>query len=367
MRKKLFVLLFTLLPFTITACGSTKDASVESSASLSYSNEEYGTATIGAYKNLSVEKIIYEVTEDAISESIDTMLYDCIEYNEVNRPSQSGDILLMTLKASNNGEIVMEYTEEDEFYLYLGDGELGSAVDQELTDVSAGDKLTFSVTYEEDHEITEFAGSKIDFQVNVLKIEEEVVPELTENFIKETLGYESQAALEESIRKELESENELTATHELRESLIQQVVENSEIESYSQALYDGYAAGVKENYQYYAEMFGCETVEEVYEMFNMTEEDVASEILSYVHRAIVVQGIVENEKLALTDEEYENGLKRYTEEFGYESTDELISDYGEESLYTWIEEEKVLDFLEEHAIITEVKASAVEEMETEEE
>lgn len=375
MRKKLLVLLFTLIPFTMTACGGSKDVAVESAVSggnaesveaedaESYSAEAYGTAILGDYKNLSVEKEVYEVTEEDISEYIDSMLYDYIEYNEVSRPSQSGDLLLITLTASNDGETVMEYTEEDEYYFYLGYGELGSAVDQELTGVSVGDELSFSVTYDEDHEITEFAGAKIEFQVNILSIEEEIIPELTESFIVDTLGYESQTDLEENIRQEMESENESNSSYELRESLIQQVVENSEIQSYSQELYDSYAAGVEESYQSYAEMFGFESVEEVYELFGMTEEDVEKEILSYVQRAVVVQTIVEKENLGLSEEEYETRLNRYVEELGYENVDELIADYGEETMYAWIEEDKVLDFLEEHATITEVKVTAEEEEE----
>lgn len=378
MRKKLFVLLLAVFAFTMTACGNPKDSAVESvesaeivetADSVESLNDEsdiaeiYGVATLGDYKNLTAEKMVYEISEESISEEIESMVYDYAEYNEVSRPSQSGDLLLITMTASNNGETVIEYTEEDEYYIYLGYGEMGNAVDQELTGVSAGNELSFSVTYDEDYEIEEFAGAKIDFQVNVLRIEEEIIPELTDSFIVDTFGYESRADLEESIRQEMESENESNSSYELRESLIQQVVDNSEVQSYSQDLYDGYAAGVKDNYESYAGMFGFETVEEVYEMFEMTEEDVEEEILSYVQRAVIIQTLAEKENLFLTEEEYEAGLNRYTEEQGYEDVEGLIADYGEETMYAWILEDKVLDFLEENATITEVKVSAEEQEE----
>ena len=197
-----------------------------------------------------------------------------------------------------------------------------------------------------------------------MSITEEVLPELTEDFVKNTLGYDSIDALREDARARLESDNESSAEYDFRENLMQQVIDGSDFESYSQDLYDSYAASMEESYESYMEMFGCETVEEVYHLFGMTESDIEKEVMNLVYRAIVVQAISQKEDLALTDTEYQEGLERYAEENDYDSTDALVEDYGEDSLRSWILEDKVLDFLEKYANVTVIETEAV--MDTEE-
>lgn len=354
MKKTRLWLLAVLIPFALTACGT----SGSSAGGSTFSDEAYGTVTLCDYSNLPAEKYVYEITDTEIDEAITSMLYDYVEYNEVTRPSASGDSVSVTMTAARDGETILDYTDENGYDVYLGSEEFGSKFDEELTGVSAGDHLTFSVAYEEDDANTDFAGSTIDYDVTVLSVTEEVLPELTDAFVTDTLGYESTDAMKEEIRQNMESEHESNSVYELRENLIQQVIEGSDFGDYSQELYDSYAASMTESYESYMEMFGLESVDQVYEMFGMTEEDVEKEILNYVYRTITVQAISEKEKLKVTDEEYQEGLDHYTQESGYDSSDALIADYGEESLRSWILEDKVLDFLEEHASITETAAPA---------
>lgn len=362
MKRKLLLLLFTLTIFTMTACSSSDHTDADSddtsiSDESSVSDESYGTVTLCDYKNLAAQKNIYEVTEDDINERIEYLTYDYIEYNEVNRPSENGDCLTVNMTASINGEVILDYTDEEGYDIYLGYEEFGTDFDEKLTGVSTGDELSFTLTHDEDFSYSELAGSTVDYAVTVLSITVEIVPEITDEFITDTLGYESREAFEASLKQEAESEYESNSSYELRENLLQQVIDNSAFENYSQELYDSYAASIQESYESYASMFGYESVEEIYELFGMTEEDVEADVLNYVYRTIAVHAISDAENITLSDEEYQTGLENYVTDYGYEDTDSLLADYGEASIREWLLEEKVLDFLEENATITEVAAS----------
>lgn len=356
--KKRFcaLLLISTAALSLTACGS--------SSSASYSDDAYGSVTLCDYKNLTAEKTVLTVTEDDIDSDIDVMLYDYADFKEVDRPSANGDCITAEITGTKDGDVLFSYTGDSSYDLYLGSEDFGADFDQALTGVSAGDELAFSITYPEDYDYEDFAGATIDYTVNVMSITEEVLPELTEDFVKNTLGYDSIDALREDARARLESDNESSAEYDFRENLMQQVIDGSDFESYSQDLYDSYAAGMEESYESYMEMFGCETVEEVYNLFGMTESDIEKEVMNLVYRAIVVQAISQKEDLALTDTEYQEGLERYAEENDYDSTDALVEDYGEDSLRSWILEDKVLDFLEKYANVTVIETEAV--MDTEE-
>lgn len=349
MRKKLLWVLFALTPFTLAACGSSDGDGA------AYSDEAYGAVTLCGYKNLSAEKSIYTVTDQDVQSEIETMLYDYAKYNESDGPSENGDSITADLTVEKDGETLFSYTGDDSYEIYLGSEEFGSEFDEKLTGVSVGDELSFPVTYDADFYLADLAGGDVTYTVTVLGITKETIPELTDDFITDTLGYESKDALEKEIRADLESANEASSTYELRENLLQQVIDGSTFDSYSQNLYDSYAAGVEANYESYAEMFGCESVEEVYDLFEITEEDLEKEIITQVYRTIIVHAISDAEKLELSDKDYQEGLERYTEEIGYESTDQLLADYDEDSLREWILEDMVLDFLEKNAAITETE------------
>lgn len=350
MKQKLLCILLTALSLTLTACGSSSNANTV------FSDEAYGTVTLCDYKNLSADKNIYTVTDDEIQSEIEIMLYDYAEYKEIDGPSEIGDSITADITATKDGELLFDYTGENYYELYVGSGEFGNEFDEKLTGVSVGDELSFTLSYDESDALTDFAGSTIDYKISVLGITREILPELTDDFITDTLGYKSKSSLEKKIRADLESENEANSSYELRENLLQKVIEASEFDSYSQDLYESYAAGIEANYESYMEMFGCESIQEVYDLFEITDADLEKEIINQVYRTIIVHAISETENLALSDKEYQEGLKRYATEAGCETTDELIADYGEDSLREWILEDKVLDFLEEHAKITEKEA-----------
>lgn len=349
MKRKQPYILLTAIPLLLTACGTAD------SGKTTFSDEAYGTVSLCDYRNQSAEKKSYAVTDEDIQSEIESLLYDYAQYKETEGPSKEGDTLSVVLTASKDGEPLLSYTGEDSYDIYLGSEEFGSEFDEKLTGVFVNDTLSFPITYQEDYESEDFAGSTIDYEVTVRGITEEILPDLTEDFIVTTLGYESERAMEEEIKETLEKENDANSSYELREQLIQQVIDGSDFKSYSQDLYDSYAAAVEENYGNYAEMFGFETVGEVYDLFGVTQEDVEKEILNYVYRSIAVHAICETEQLALTDEEYEKGLERYREENGYGTTEEMMKDFDEDTLFEWIQEDKVLDFLEAHAQITEIE------------
>lgn len=364
MKKTKLLLFAAVLPLAMAGCGnsdspadadidsSVEDTLLELSADSSLGEDDYGDVTLCDYKNLSAERTVYEITEDSIDEEIEYMLSDYAEYLDVDRPSQADDYVSVLMTGKDGDTVIFDYTDEP-YDIYLGYEEFGSEFDDYLTGVSAGDTLNFQIQYDAEYEDDELAGMTIDYEVTVENIYVESVPELTDEFLAE-LGYESPEDMKAQLEAELKEWNDEKSNDELRENLLSQVIDNSTFNSYSQSLYDACAQSVDESYMSYGEMFDCETVEEVYEIFEMTADDVRLEILNQVCRMIVVQKISEAEGIVVSDADYEAGIARYVYNMDYDSIDELLADYDEDTLRSWILEDKVMDFLVEHAAITDV-------------
>ncbi len=359
MKKKFVWLLLATMSLSLAGCGKkSQNDNASDSPSSAVILSDYGDVELCDYKGLSETKNIYKVTEDDVDSEIESMLYDYIEYVDVLRPSEDGDYVDVRMTAKNNGELIYDFSDSDGYSIYIGYEEFGPEFDEKLTGVSAGDHLSFTVSYASDYDIEELSGLDVDYDVDVIVVTEERIPELNEDFITNTLGYESEADLREEITAEREASNEESSETELRELLLQQVISGSTFANYPQELYDNCATEIREGYESYVEMFGAGSLDELYEMFGMTEEDIEEEILSQVYRTMAVNAIADKEGIEITDDEYKETLDSLVIEAEVESTDELLAIYSEASIKYWILEEKVLDILEENAVITEVEAES---------
>lgn len=352
MKRRTIALATTLVMATAMLAGCGKTGNDQISTEL-LSGGEYGEVVLGDYSNLKAEKTVYAVTDEAVEDYIDELLYDYAEYEAVDRPSEEEDYVSVNMTASVGEEVLYDYTEET-YDIIIGEAEFGEEIDTALTGVVAGDTVKQSVTYAADYEDEEFAGSTVDYDITVVEVTEEILPELTDEFITDTLGYESKDDMYAKVREQLEEENQEDGSYEVRENLLSQLIATSEISSYTDELYNQCKDEIEELYAYYQEMFGAESMDDIYEMFGMTQEDVEKEIVDMVHRRAVVYALAEKEGLVLSDEEFQESLGEMAADWGYDSQEDLVADYGEDYLFRDAQESKVLDFLESKAEITEV-------------
>lgn len=352
MNKRRIIALLLACTTLLTACGTKTETENEITT-------EDGKVVLCNYKNLTGEKKIYQITQTQIDAAVEELLYDYIDYKEVNRASKDGDVLDTTLKITIDTKTLMD---EKNYEILLGEDEFGEEFDENITGAKKGDKFAFSVTYADDSDVllsdnTSLAGLTANYEIYVNSVTEETTPELTDNFIKDELGFDSKDAMYSYIQTELQEQYETESMTDLRENLLQQVVDKSKITKYNSALYDEAKSTTYDGYQETADMFGFDSCEALFEEWGITDDDLEEEILDLVYRTIVVQALCKENNIKLTDEDFTAGVEAYKEDFDYESINDLINDYGEDTLRIWINEDKVIDILYENATITEVEAS----------
>ena len=363
MKKGYGLLLVAALAMSLTGCGEKKEAA---NGVITISDIESDKVTLGDYKGLSVEKTVVEVTDEDVQAEVDMLKEDYTGYEEVDRGAKGNDHINMAFTANIDGKTIYSVTADEGGYeLYLGDEEFGKEFDNKLQGVKAGDKLDFDISYDADYEDEELAGQTVDFAVEVLSVIEVSVPELDDAFIKDTLGYESEEDMYSQIREKLENENDATGVEDAKEALLQQVINNSSFSGYPETLYNKCKRDNEEVYMSYAEMFGCDTLDEVYEMFGMSAEDVEAENKNDTYRFMVVGAIADKEKIRITDSEFDSMKEEYAVKQEYETADEMLEDVDAETVKLWMLQDKIKNLLYENATVTEVKVSA-DDMEFEE-
>ena len=136
--------------------------------------------TVPGYGGLRVELTSPVATEADIDEAFEAELRRQGSLVDVDRPVQSGDQVTLNLAGSRDGELVAGLNTEDWLY-QVGNGWVAPSFDAELLGAKVGDELTFTAT-------PNGTSEPADFVVNISKIQETELPELTDEWVSENLG-----------------------------------------------------------------------------------------------------------------------------------------------------------------------------------
>lgn len=375
MKAKSF-LLITGLAITLlaTGCGNQQsqepevtEASAKASAPITgYLVEDASKyVTLGTYLGMDVEKPVYQVSDEEIGYEIEYRLSEHAVPQEVDRASDLGDTLTADITATLEGESEAALDETD-YSIILGDMEFGEEFDQQLTGVKKGEEKSFTCTLDESAWYEEWIGKTMDFTVTVKNIEETIRPEYTEEFVQDTLGYDSKEEFEQSLKESLEANYLEQSSLETRNNALAAAMEASTFNGYPDDLYQSSTQFVKEQYESQAELYGM-TMDELYEAYGITEEDLELEILDDVNLRLFISALCTKEDLTVTEEEYTQFLEEQYSLYGYESTADFEEAFGRDYIVWALYEQKAGDFLVEKANLFETPINSYEDLGFEEE
>ncbi|MDF2906862.1 MAG: trigger factor [Herbinix sp.] len=330
---------------TETTEGAT-ETPVEAPVKEAYEVSDY--ITLGEYKGLPATYTKLEVTDADIDTAIKGDLEENAADEEVtDRAVQTGDVVNIDYEGLKDG-VAFEGGTAQAFDLEIGSGSFIPGFEEGLVGAKVGDELSLDLSFPADYSAAELAGQAVVFKVKVNSIKVSVVPELTEEFVKNNTDFENIAAYKEGTRAELVKANDDTMRNEKIKNLITAIVDGSKISSYPQSVVDFYAFEMESYYQQYASMFGYELADFL-AANGLTEEKYAEEKKAYAEdrtaQELVLNAIIKAEKMELTDEEYKAGVASYIEEYGYASEEEFFQYATEGQIKESLIWEKAVDFI----------------------
>lgn len=302
--------------------------------------------TLGDLSGLQATEYTYEVTDDMIQAQIDEELEFNSEEVETDRASKDGDVIYLDLTSTVNGEETTEST-----YFYLGSQEYGAEFDEQLIGLFAGDTMEFSITFGDDIWMEEWMNQTVDFKAEITSVCELTTPEYNDAFAAEYTDFATTAEYEAYLKESLEEEYADLGYSDTIETLFDQAVEQTVISGYPEEFYDSCRNELLATYFAFT---GSDDVNDVYELFGLTEESLDTEIMNSVSRRLLISAICQEQNLEVTEEDYLECLNDYTEYYGYDSAAAFEEDYSRESLVWFLYESKAAEYLYEHAEITKV-------------
>lgn len=358
MKRTVSILLFVVMIMSammLTACNKSTELQ-------DYDLEKY--ITIGQYKGIKIGEKVISVSDDDVADAVDDFLDEYADTVNLKETEliKKGDTVKITYVGKINGEYDAfengeTFTEEKNGYeLVIGSGSFIDGFEDEIIDMYPGSEKTFDIVFPKDYKNNAaLRGVNTTFTVKVLSAERDVYPEYTDDFVAEKTDYETIEEFEKHLRDELRvaaDEDELVA--EIQE-VWEQIVKNSTVIKYPEAVLEAQIDKVVGEYKAYAEYYSI-TFEELLKNYYGTTEDefmveVKAECELYVKEEMILRRIVELEDISITDAEYAEGAAQYAKDNGFKDAAAMEEYYGKDVIKESLLWDKVLLHLVELADI----------------
>ncbi|MBV5287667.1 MAG: trigger factor [Methyloversatilis discipulorum] len=176
----------------------------------------------------TLERSVLTVGDAEVEKTLEVLRKQRVSYVAADKAAAKGDRIVMDFRGTREGEAFDGGTAED-FPVVLGAGALLPEFETNVEGLKAGDSKTFSLTFPEDYQAKDLAGTTVQFEVKIKSVEAPVLPELSADFAKslgvpsgdvEQLKADVKSNLEREVKKRLQARvknevmNLLLETHE---------------------------------------------------------------------------------------------------------------------------------------------------------
>ncbi len=179
---------------------------------------------IADYKGIEVTKTVNAVTDDMVEHEIGHMLErNSRTVNVDDRAAENGDDVVIDFEGFKDG-VAFEGGKAEKFNLTLGSGQFIPGFEDQVVGHSIGDEFDVNVTFPEEYHAAELAGAPVVFKIKLHEIKKTELPELDDDFVKDTSDFETVDELKADIRKHLEEDAEKKADGEVEGAIMDAVI-----------------------------------------------------------------------------------------------------------------------------------------------
>ncbi|MGZ5295945.1 MAG: trigger factor, partial [Actinomycetota bacterium] len=269
------------------------------------------------YAGLKVEKPATQVSDEEIDDWVDRLRERFAELEPADRPARAEDFVTIDVRTTVHGEEVAEASRSDYLY-FVGSGEFGPKLDEELIDSKPGDILKVNDTLPE--RFGELGGAEVSIQILVKDVKARKLPEADDAFAKTASEFDTLTQLRDDLRERLAELKEREAEGAIRDRVLQAMIDTVSVELPG-SLVDEETEHRISHARERAERAGL-TLEQVLESQGWDESRLREDSRDHAIRAIksdlVLEGIARAEKLEVTADEIGAQISVLAQAYGRE-------------------------------------------------
>lgn len=309
--------------------------------------------TLGKYKGVKIDKIETEVTEEEVNAVIERERENNSRTKSVEgRPVQDKDTAVIDFEGFVDGA-AFEGGKGENYDLVIGSHSFIDTFEEQLIGKNAGEEVEVNVTFPEDYHAKELAGKPALFKVTIKDIKEKELPELDDEFASEVSEFDTLDEYKADVKKNLADKKEADAKNQKEMAAIEAVIADAAMEipdAYVQTvqrqMVDEFAQRIQMqglSMEQYLQLTGSNIA--------MMEEQIKPQALKRIQSRLVLEAVVEAEKIETSEEDFDKEVARLAEAYKMETDQvkEMIGEKGKEEIMKDLAVTKAAEFVAENA------------------
>ncbi|MBC8199000.1 MAG: trigger factor [Desulfobacterales bacterium] len=314
------------------------------------------------FKGLKLKKNLYKVSNEEISAQLKMLQKNLAQQKTVEeaRPVQKEDFALIDYEGFKDGKPFAETQKTENFTLKVGNGKIFKEFDEQLIGMNPGESKEINIHFSEDYFNKKLANLDITFHVKLNEIREEVLPEINDEFAKDLGKYETLDELKNAISDNLQEGYKKRTEQELNEQIFTALIAKKDFEVPDIMVeyeLNSIIADIERSFAY-----SNTSMEDLGLSKENLSEKYRDTAIKQVKRHLILNKLIEQEKLTLSDEEINNGFKEMSKVFN-KPLEEISSFYKQnkdnlELFKNTLLEKKSIKLIIENSIIENVEPKA---------
>ena len=313
--------------------------------------------TLGDYKGVEVPKSEIAVTDEEVDAEVKKEQDKNARTVAVeDRAAANGDITTIDFEGFVDG-VAFEGGKGTDYALTLGSGTFIPGFEDQLVGANTGDHVEVKVTFPEEYQAKELAGKEAVFHCLINSISHEELPELDDEFVKDTSDFDTVDELKADVRKKLEENAENAAANSFENAVTLKLIEKV-TDPIPHCMFEHRADSLMNQFANQLKAQGVSL--DLYLQYTGMDQDALKE--TYLERAenevklrLALEKITELEKLEVSDEDLEAEVARLAEENNM-TPDDVKKRIYVEDLRADMLATKAMDLVKESAVATDAPA-----------
>lgn len=191
--------------------------------------EVFPQVELKGLENIEVEKPLVEITEADLDKMVDVLRKQQATFAESASAAKAEDRVTIDFVGSVDG-VEFEGGKASDFVLAMGQGRMIPGFEEGIVGRKAGEQFDIDVTFPAEYHAENLKGKAAKFAVTLKKVENTVLPELNDEFVKKFGGAKSVEELRAEIKKNMQRELKNAVTSRVKTQVINGLIAQNDIE-----------------------------------------------------------------------------------------------------------------------------------------
>lgn len=316
--------------------------------------------TLTGVEGLNATRPSMPIDDSHVDRALEEVRDNHAQFIAVEREARDGDVVVVSYVPLDEAGQPRTAQRVENQPFELGAHAVVEEFENAVRGRSAGDSAETSIQYPADYGDAGLAGKRVAFLLTLQTVKEKRLPELDDEFGRD-LGAESLADLRARIRTDLERRAHDESERELRESLVDALIAANNFEV-PPSMAERYREAMWDDYEERARRAGQPFDDEVRQKFQEAMHPVAERA---VRRGLLLDAVSEQHQLVASEEDVDRWIDEKVQAGGSGAA-EVRAFFAERTrrrrLKNELTENKIFEFLQSRANITEVQRTTAPEV-----